>query len=64
MLEIGVVRVDGEPREIKRRWLERRMSSDPRDRSGVWRFREFLPGAYGPRETITLAEGNVPLVRG
>jgi threonine synthase len=64
LLEIGVTRVDGEPQEIKRCWLERRMSSDPRDRGGVWRFREFLPGEYGPQQTVTLAEGNVPLVQG
>lgn len=63
LLEIGVLQVDGEPSQVKRRWLERRMSSDPRDRSGVWRFREFLPGPYAAEETITLAEGNVPLVK-
>lgn len=63
LLEIGVVYVEGEPREIKRRWLERRISADPRDRSGVWRFREFLPGPYRLEETVTLAEGNVPLVK-
>ncbi|HEX7360473.1 MAG TPA: pyridoxal-phosphate dependent enzyme, partial [Bryobacteraceae bacterium] len=64
LLEIGVVSVNGTPRAIKQRWLERRMSNDPRDRSGVWRFREFLPGPYAPDETVTLAEGNVPLVAG
>ncbi|MGH9618300.1 MAG: threonine synthase [Bryobacteraceae bacterium] len=64
LLEIGIVSVNGEPREIKQRWLERRMSNDPRDRSGVWRFREFLPGPYAPDEIVTLAEGNVPLVAG
>ena len=26
----------------KRVWLERKMSRDPRDLSGVWRFREIL----------------------
>jgi threonine synthase len=64
LLEIGVLSVDGDPELIKRCWLERRMSDDPRDRSGVWRFREFLPAAYRAEETITIAEGNVPLVRG
>ncbi|HEV8019661.1 MAG TPA: threonine synthase [Candidatus Lustribacter sp.] len=38
----------------------RRNSSDPRDRSGVWRYRELLPDI--PREAIvTLREGDVPL---
>jgi len=64
LLEIGLVRVEGEPEQVKRLWLERKLSNDPRDRSGVWRFREFLPGGYELEETITLAEGNVPLIAG
>ena len=41
-------------------WRERRMSADQRDRSGVWRFREFLP--FDPDTAIvTLVEGNTPL---
>src|SRR5438270_4169395 len=50
------------PRELKRRWLERRLSYAPQDASGVWRFREFLPGDYSEDATVTLGEGNVPLV--
>ncbi|MGI8962498.1 MAG: threonine synthase [Bryobacteraceae bacterium] len=49
---------------LKRMWLKRRSSSDPRDTSGVWRFREFLPGSYDESEIVTISEGNVPLVRG
>ena len=60
LLEI-VVRVDRSPEELKRVWRERRMSNAACDRSGVWRFREFLPGDY--QEVITMAEGNTPLVR-
>ena len=38
----------------------RRNSGDPRDRSGVWRYRELLPAI--PLEAIvTLREGDVPL---
>src|SRR5579864_2995519 len=44
-------------------WRSRRRSDDPADRSGVWRFREFLP-AYSPEEIVTLAEGNTPLLSG
>ena len=41
-------------------WRERRTSADPRDRSGVWRFREFLP--FDPEAAIvSLGEGNTPL---
>jgi threonine synthase len=48
---------------LKELWSQRRMSRDPRDISGVWRYREFLPG-YPPNEIVTLGEGNTPLVRG
>lgn len=38
-------------------WHERLQSSDARDRSGVWRFREFLPFADDV-SVVSLAEGN------
>jgi threonine synthase len=41
-------------------WLERRKSGDARDRSGVWRFREFLPFAENVA-IVSLGEGNTPL---
>ena len=41
-------------------WEARRTSFEPRDRSGVWRFRELLPFAKDAR-IITLEEGNTPL---
>ena len=59
---IGPDHVDA--RELKRRWLERRLSYAPHNASGVWRFREFLPGDYPQHAIVTLAEGNVPLVPG
>lgn len=52
------------PADLKRTWLNRRTSYDPRDASGVWRFREFLPDVYGPDGIVTLNEGNTPLLRG
>jgi len=48
---------------LKALWRERRCSRDPRDVSGVWRYREFLPD-YPANEVVTLGEGNTPLVRG
>jgi threonine synthase len=39
----------------------RRASLDPRDRSGVWRFRELLPPVAADAIT-TLREGDVPLI--
>jgi threonine synthase len=51
------------PERLKKIWRERRMSNRPLDASGVWRFREFLPGT--PEEAVvTLFEGNVPLIPG
>lgn len=61
----------GELLEIERRddldvsklrevWRERRMSNEARDRSGVWRFREFLPFDDSIR-VVSLGEGNTPL---
>ena len=46
--------------ELRRTWLQRLMSSDERDRSGVWRFREFLPFDEDVA-IVSLAEGNTPL---
>ena len=45
---------------FRARWRARAASLEPRDRSGVWRFREVLPfGDSAP--IVTLAEGNTPL---
>ena len=45
---------------LRKAWETRRGGLEPRDRSGVWRFREMLPfEADAP--IVTLAEGNTPL---
>lgn len=44
-------------------WRERRSSNAPADRSGVWRFREFLP-EYSSEHIVSLGEGNTPLIAG
>ncbi len=62
LLEVAVDSVATAPGDLKRMWLQRRSSYAPLDASGVWRFREFLPGGYS--EIVTMAEGNTPLVRG
>jgi len=49
-----------DPASLRDLWRSRRSSLDTRDRSGVWRFREFLP--FGDADLIvTLGEGNTPL---
>ncbi len=45
----------------KSAWSARRASQSAIDLSGVWRFRELLPGLDDPQQAITLREGNTPL---
>lgn len=45
---------------LRESWRARKTSLDARDRSGVWRFREFLPFADDV-EIVSLGEGNTPL---
>ncbi len=63
LLEVAVDDEKFKPVELKRTWLERRMSHDPRDSSGVWRFRDFLP-SYKADQVVTMGEGNEPLIAG
>ena len=51
-----------EPESLRRRWRERRLSSDPLDQSGVWRFREMFPFLDDYSCVVTLGEGNTPLL--
>ncbi len=62
LLEVVIDPPTLSPAELRRVWLERRCSYDPRDLSGVWRFREFLPDGYS--EIVTMGEGNCPLIKG
>ena len=32
-----------DPEQLRRTWHQRRLSGEPIDRSGLWRFRELLP---------------------
>jgi len=45
---------------LKRVWRARRISLEPTDQSGVWRFREVLP-QIPIQQIITLKEGNTPV---
>ena len=47
--------------KLKSMWQERRLSSSPVDLSGVWRYRDLLPGLDDEAQVITLREGNTPL---
>jgi len=45
---------------LRELWRTRRLSSAASDRSGVWRFREFLPFDENV-QLVSLGEGNTPL---
>lgn len=47
--------------KLKSTWRNRRLSSEPIDQSGVWRFRDLLPALASGEQAITLGEGNTPL---
>jgi threonine synthase len=49
-----------DPATLRDLWRSRLTSLDSRDRSGVWRFREFLPFDESD-PIVTLNEGNTPL---
>ena len=53
----------GDPAATRKRWAARAASRDPRDASGVWRYREMLPFDE-PIPFVTLFEGNTPLYHG
>jgi threonine synthase len=52
----------GNPGDLMREWLERRMSNAPIDQSGVWRYRELFPFLDDAAHIVTLREGNTPVL--
>ena len=48
LLEVDIESPAFSAEALKELWSERRRSRDPRDISGVWRYREFLP-EYGAK---------------
>ncbi|HUI40396.1 MAG TPA: threonine synthase [Terriglobia bacterium] len=51
--------IEGE--SLRTRWLERRRSDRPLDRSGVWRFRELVD-FFDPAGIVSLSEGRTALL--
>jgi threonine synthase len=56
-IDLGAI---AEPARLHTLWRERALSSEARDKSGVWRHRELLPFA-ADAQVVTLFEGNTPL---
>jgi threonine synthase len=64
LFEVEYPQLSQHPSEdLKKRWIARRFSNAPLDRSGVWRFRDLLPFLADERHVVTLEEGNTPLYR-
>ena len=51
-----------DPEPLRQTWHQRRLSGEPIDRSGVWRFRELIPFVDPGSRIISLSEGSTPLV--
>lgn len=50
------------PEALKTLWRQRRLSNEPLDTSGVWRYRECLGFLDEGDRVVTLREGNTPLL--
>ena len=61
-IRCGLAEID-DAAAMRKRWSARAASRDPRDASGVWRYRELLP-FDDPVPFVTLFEGNTPLYHG
>lgn len=62
LLEVKYEFAPFDPDELRRAWHQRRLSGEPIDRSGVWRFRELIPFIEPGARIISLSEGSTPLV--
>ncbi|MCC6590348.1 MAG: threonine synthase [Bryobacterales bacterium] len=63
LLEAGYDFTGTDAPALKRIWRERRMSNQPLDQSGVWRYRELFPFLLNVEAcAVTLREGNTPLL--
>jgi threonine synthase len=49
-----------DPEVMRRAWHQRRLSGEPIDRSGVWRFRELIPFFEPGDRIISLSEARHP----
>ena len=64
LLEVNYAEPAGTPAQTKKKWRDRRMSNEPLEASGVWRYREMLPFLDNYSHAVTLREGNTPLLDG
>ncbi len=51
----------GDPEKSKDLFHQRRLSNDPLDLSGVWRYRELIPFCTDFSKVVSMQEGNTPI---
>jgi threonine synthase len=64
LIEVVYADRPSDSESLKRTFRERRMSNDPLNASGVWRYRELFPFLDDYSRVTTLREGNTPLLDG
>lgn len=62
LIEVIYADTHPDPESLKRTFRERRMSNQPLNASGVWRYRELFPFLDNYSLVTTLREGNTPLL--
>lgn len=63
LLDIVKANPDFDVNSLKKIFRQRRMSNDPLNVSGVWRYREFLPFTERDwKHVVTMGEGNNPVL--
>jgi threonine synthase len=62
LLDVVYPRPAVDAERMKRRWWRRRLSIEPIDQSGVWRYREMLPFYDRLDQLVAYPEGNTPLL--
>jgi threonine synthase len=62
LLEVTYDGALADAKSLKTTWRERRMSNEPLEQSGVWRYREMFPFLNDYANVVTLREGNTPLL--
>ena len=59
-VESAAKRIVPNPNALRWLWKERRNSTELKDQSGVWRFRDLIPILRDEQHIVSLREGNTP----
>jgi threonine synthase len=62
LLEAKYIGISKDADALKRLFRDRRLSNEPLNQSGVWRYRELFPFIGDEAHVVTLREGQTPLL--